>query len=42
MKLTEERIRQIIQEEVDAMQEADGEEIMKAITDVPEAPHKTQ
>ena len=37
MKLTEERIKQIIQEEVSAMQEAEGEEIMKAITDVPKA-----
>ncbi len=32
MKLTENRIRQIIKEEVDAMHEAEGDEIMKAIT----------
>tara|TARA_Y100000114_G_C11711226_1_gene303588 strand:- start:144 stop:368 length:225 start_codon:yes stop_codon:yes gene_type:complete len=37
MKLTETRIRQIIAEEVAIMREADGEEIMKAITDVPKA-----
>ena len=37
MRLTEDRIRQIIKEEVEAMQEAEGEEIMKAITDVPKA-----
>jgi len=42
MKLTEQRLKQIIKEEVDAfnvsIREADdGEEIMKAITDVPQA-----
>ena len=37
MKLTEARIRQIIKEEVEMVHEAEGEEIMKAITDVPKA-----
>jgi len=37
MKLTEARIKEIIREEVERMQEQDGEQIMKAITDVPKA-----
>ena len=37
MKLTEARIKQIIKEEVERMQEQDGEKIMQAITDVPKA-----
>ena len=37
MKLTEKRIRKIINEEIERMQEQDGEQIMKAITDVPKA-----
>ena len=37
MKLTEQRIREIIKEEVELYSEAEGEEIMKAITDVPKA-----
>ena len=37
MKLTEVRIKEIIREEVERMQEQDGEQIMKAITDVPKA-----
>lgn len=37
MKLTEARIKQIIKEEVEKIQEQDGEKIMQAITDVPKA-----
>lgn len=37
MKLTEARIKEIIREEIESIQEQDGEEIMKAITDVPKA-----
>ena len=37
MKLTEARIKEIIREEVERMQEQEGEKIMKAITDVPKA-----
>jgi len=37
MKLTETRIKQIIKEELERVQEQDGEKIMKAITDVPQA-----
>ena len=42
MRLTEERIKEIIAEEIAAfepapIQEEEGEEIMKAITDVPKA-----